>query len=176
MPPPILNLMGRSFGRLAVIGGPVRDGSRRICWKIQRYLNMGRTEDEAAVVWGVGNTQLRNYLKLLDLDQEVQKAVLKRQLGVTEAHRDYAPLTREDQVKKLEGAALPPAQPSGKPKRRKAKQGGKPCAALVRKVANDGVTPAVREALLWALGDTSSEQIGGKLKAAVSKAGKGASS
>ena len=133
--------------------------------KIQRYLDSGRTIEEAQVVWGLGEASLKNYLKLLDCSAKVQEAVKTGRLGFTAA-QPLAKLSRNEQDAKL--AALPPPAPSGKPKRKdtgkkKGKRRKVPSPALVRGVAANGVTPAVKQALLWALGDIEHSGTEGKL-------------
>ena len=134
--------------------------------KIQRYLNSGRTIEEAQVVWGLGLASIKNYLKMLDCSPKIQEAVATGRLGFTAA-QPLAKLTRSEQDAKL--ADLPLPAPSGKPKRKdtgkkKGKQRKKlPPPALVRAVAANGVTPSVKQALLWALGDIEHSATDGKL-------------
>ena len=133
--------------------------------KIQRYLNAGRTEDEAALTWGVSVATIKNWLKLLDLEPGVQVALAAGQLGLVEALDEYLPLTREEQAAKLEAAAsageLPAPAPNGKKKRKKKRKGSRPPAKLVREVAMRHAQKAVRQALLWSLGDMPAEEVEG---------------
>ena len=133
--------------------------------KIQRYLDSGRTVEEASMVWGVGEASIKNYLKMLDCAPAVQEAVAAGRLGFTAA-QPLAKLPRAEQNAAV--ADLPPAAKNGKPKRKdtgkkKGKRKVLPSPKLIRSVAEHGVTPAVKEALLWVLGDIKHEDTGGKL-------------
>lgn len=68
------------------------------------YLNMGASEERAAASCGKTVAQLRQLLKLLDLDPKVQEAVNNGSLSASAA-MNLADLCREDQVKALEDGA-----------------------------------------------------------------------
>lgn len=69
--------------------------------KLQRYLAMGRTEAEAAIVFGVSRQTIRNWIELLNLDVSVKLAVDAGVIGATAAVQVFSGLKREDQREKL---------------------------------------------------------------------------
>ncbi len=68
--------------------------------KVQRLLNMGKSPDEAAITFGVTKAAINQWLALLDLAPQVQKAVEEGEVSASAA-APLAKLTREDQVVKL---------------------------------------------------------------------------
>lgn len=64
--------------------------------KLQRFLALGRTEEEAAVTFGVTTKAIKDWLLLLDCSTEVQKAV---EQGVVPSYvaRELSSLPREEQ-------------------------------------------------------------------------------
>ncbi len=78
--------------------------------KLQRYLAMGRTEAEAAIVFGVSQQTIRNWLDLLDLDTSVQRAIESGVIGATAAVQTFAGMKRAEQREKL--AELQQAAPT----------------------------------------------------------------
>lgn len=69
--------------------------------KLQRFMVMGRSEAEAAVVFGVSRQTIANWKALLDLDSAVKEAVENGVIGATVAAQVFAPLSREEQRKHL---------------------------------------------------------------------------
>lgn len=53
--------------------------------KLQRYLDRGRTLEDAGIVFGATQATLKGYLALLDCHPEVQKAIDKGRIGITHA-------------------------------------------------------------------------------------------
>ena len=128
--------------------------------KVQRYLNGGRTPEEAGMVWGVSPDCIERWQRVLDLHEDVQGAVKAGRITFTSAVDRYSKLSREAQVKLLQGADAP--NPSGKPKR-----ASKPATRRIREVAAT-MPNQVREALLWAVGDLkASEVTNARLKEAI---------
>lgn len=68
--------------------------------KLARYLAMGRTEEEATVMFGVTLQTIKNWTVLLDLDTKVQKAVEEGKLSAHSA-AGLAALPRTEQREKL---------------------------------------------------------------------------
>ena len=68
--------------------------------KLKHYLSLGRTVEEAAIIFGVSGQTISNWEKLLDLAPEVQNEVDR---GTVAAHSaaPLAKLPREDQIVKL---------------------------------------------------------------------------
>lgn len=66
-----------------------------------RYLEMGRSEEEAAILWGVSVATVRNRLALLDLAPQIQKAVESGIVGATLAAKEFANIPREEQPARL---------------------------------------------------------------------------
>lgn len=69
--------------------------------KLARYLAMGRTEEEAAVMFGVTMQTIKNWTVLLDLDSKVQKAVEDGKISAHSA-AGLAKLSRPEQREKLD--------------------------------------------------------------------------
>jgi len=137
--------------------------------KMQRYLDTGRTVDEAAAAWGLSSIQVKRYLALLDLSPPVRRAVERGQMTMAAA-KPYTTMSREDQEAKLAEEDLPAPTPSGKPRRRR-KSSVRPSKAKVRKVA-ERASPTIREALLWAVGDVKADDVNGeRLRAAIFNGG-----
>ena len=74
--------------------------------KMQRYIAMGRTEEQAAVVAGLKVSGVKAHLALLDLAKPVQNAVIAGELSVTAAAH-LSGLDREQQIEALNGTAKP---------------------------------------------------------------------
>lgn len=83
--------------------------------KLSRFLAMGRSEAEAAVVFGMKEPEVKNLLKLLDCAKPVQKAVQDGVLSVSAA-ANLSSLPRTEQADKLEKLLKDAA---GKPKGKK---------------------------------------------------------
>lgn len=74
--------------------------------KLQRYMAMGRTEEQAAVVFGWKVSSVKAHLALLDLAKPVQRAVTDGELSVTAAAH-LSGLDREKQIEAMHGAKKP---------------------------------------------------------------------
>lgn len=79
--------------------------------KLRRYMAMGRSEDEASVMFGVSLSTIRNWLVLLDLTADVKKAVERGELSASAASK-LAGLSAEEQKAKL-GELIEEAKASG---------------------------------------------------------------
>lgn len=69
--------------------------------KLQRYLAMGRSEEEAAVAFGVTKATIDNMLKLLELDPKVQKVVERENIPLNVA-KELSALPQEEQPAALD--------------------------------------------------------------------------
>lgn len=69
--------------------------------KLERYLALGRTEEDASIQFGVGVQTIKNWLLLLEAGPEVKKAVKNGQLSST-AGCKIAALSREAQAAAVE--------------------------------------------------------------------------
>jgi len=72
----------------------VTDGPMTNALSAQRMLDLGQTEEEVAATFGIESTTLKNiWLKLLDLDASIQRAVEKGEISTTAAARlaQFAP-------------------------------------------------------------------------------------
>lgn len=92
----------RLFGVL-VSENEMRSGDSTVekAKKLQRYLDMGGDEDQAAVTFGVTKTTIRNYLALLDCDKSVQKAVDDGLITPSLAISEFSKMSREEQKEAL---------------------------------------------------------------------------
>jgi ParB family chromosome partitioning protein len=69
--------------------------------KLVRYLATGKSEEDAAVAFGVTMQSIRNWLKISELDTSVVKAIDKGQIKASAAW-NLAGLAREEQKQELE--------------------------------------------------------------------------
>jgi ParB family chromosome partitioning protein len=69
--------------------------------KLQRYLAMGRDEEDAAIAFGCSVQTIKNMLKLLELHPDVQKAIEKDELPASIA-KELSTLPQEEQPAALE--------------------------------------------------------------------------
>jgi ParB family transcriptional regulator, chromosome partitioning protein len=70
--------------------------------KLQRFINMGRTEEDAALMFCKSVAAVRDLLALLDCDATVQKAVEQGTIGATLAARQLSRLPRDEQKAELQ--------------------------------------------------------------------------
>jgi ParB family chromosome partitioning protein len=68
--------------------------------KMQRFLNLGRSEEQAAVVWGVSVSSIKNMVGLLDASRPIQKALSERRIKASAAYK-LSKLAPEEQKKRL---------------------------------------------------------------------------
>ena len=68
--------------------------------KVQRYLDLGRTMEEAAVTFGATTATLKSYLALLDCHPNVVKAIEAGRIGITHAKKLSA-MPQEEQTAEL---------------------------------------------------------------------------
>lgn len=88
--------VSRSANAMRVDDGPMTNARNA-----QRMLDMGATEEEVAVAFGVTPQSIKTWVSLLDLSSKVQHAVAKREIGIAAACT-LAKLPREEQDKHLE--------------------------------------------------------------------------
>lgn len=128
--------------------------------KCQKYLNMGRSEEEAATAFGVTVTCVKQWMKMLECAPAVRKAVEEGKIAASAA-AVLSDLPHEEQVKALEGA-FEESSKNGKKKpaaRAVAKAAGKDTAKMrsrreimKRLEDNPRLPKDYRTALLWVLG------------------------
>ncbi len=116
-------------------------------FKIQQYLNLGRNEDDCAVLWGCTKKTVQNRLKLLALCAPVREAVTAGTLKVSKALR-MVNLSFADQKR-----ALAPRPPAPKAPRR-------PSAKKVNLVlsANGALPAPARAAIRWVRGEITDQE------------------
>jgi ParB family chromosome partitioning protein len=73
------------------------DDQRIRARKLQRYINMGRTEEEAAVQFGVNVQTVKNLLSYLDLNPEVQRDIEKMGLPASTIGKELSKIPQEEQ-------------------------------------------------------------------------------
>jgi ParB family chromosome partitioning protein len=145
--------------------------------ELKKYLNMGRTEDEAAVTFGMTKNNIKNLMKLHDLAAPVRKAV-ENELLSPSAAAALADLERDEQVAELEKMLAAAERGGPKVTRKTAKKAAKsrkngaevtvaPPKRLITKVlqldkknGSNLPTDFVR-GIMWALGDIGPGSIGG---------------
>src|SRR6185369_15305976 len=69
---------------------------------VQRYVDMGYSEEEASVTFGVTTQTIKNLLALLDCDKTVQKAVTDGKIPASLAFQHFKSMPREEQKEALE--------------------------------------------------------------------------
>ena len=141
--------------------------------KVARYLDTGKSEQEAAVVYGVTVATIRNWMTLLDLSPAVQAAVGAGEIGAVAA-LELRDLTHAEQAERVAQIRNGASAAAGEMRRqRKARQrdeggeggdNGEPRAkvvsrAVLRKIAGhekfDGLPEEAKSLLLWILGEPS---------------------
>lgn len=120
-------------------------------YQIQRYMDMGRNEDDCAQLWGVTKKTIQNRLKLLALCPEARKAVAEGSLKVSRAVR-LSSLSYEEQREAM----------TAKPKPRAKRPPKKKVQRLLN--SNGHVPAAVRAAIQWINGEISDDQAAAKIK------------
>lgn len=136
--------------------------------KVARYLDTGKSEAEAALVYGVSAQTIRNWMALLELAPAVQAAVTAGQIGAVAA-LELRDLPHREQESKVETIIANGASASAGEMRRQRKaradksEGDAERAKVVsrivlRKVAEsdkfDSLPDEARALLLWILGET----------------------
>lgn len=149
--------------------------------KAQRLLNLGQDEDYVAQCFGLSVQQVKNLLSLLDLDERVQKAVERGELGATVATQ-LADLKHSDQWTKAQelvtaGAGVAEAKRQKQERTAAKKNGGqratsndeargkRPSVSVVRKLGDakgdktkefiENLSPDARDLFYWMLGEES---------------------
>jgi ParB family chromosome partitioning protein len=143
--------------------------------KCQRYMDMGRSEDEAAVQFGVDAKTVKMWQKLLELSPRVKKAVAAGQISASAAV-SLAKMTHEQQDAQLEeaiaeGRTSVTAVKQGVRVRRKTEKGEEATTApgkrLLRALWKQHrakeivLDETVAKVLGWVLGDVKPERIAG---------------
>lgn len=139
--------------------------------KAARYLDTGKSEAEAAIVYGVSTQTIRNWMALLELAPRVQAAVTAGQIGAAAA-LELRDLPHREQESKIEAiAANGAAASAGEMRRQRKARAAKPEAEgdnaerakvvsriVLRKLAEhekfDALPDEARALLLWILGET----------------------
>lgn len=156
------------------------DGLMSKASNLQRYMNMGYSEDDAAVTFGVSTQTIRAWGKLLDLDPKVIKAINGNRISASAASR-LADLPRKQQCEELSGllakGVVTAAAASRATKSRKngTQATAAPSKRTVRKVlaanaGDDVLDPEFIRGVKWVLGELSSDSIKG-MDGLVSEAG-----
>ncbi len=143
--------------------------------ELKRYLNLGRTEDEAAITFGMTKANIKNLMRLHDLDPQVRKAVESGDLKPSAA-AELADLSRDEQKEEL-AKILAAAEKGEKPTVRAVKKAMKkktgeganvaPPKRLINAVLklNDKHGKVLNQdfvrGILWTLGDMPSTTIKG---------------
>jgi ParB family chromosome partitioning protein len=79
--------------------------------KVQRLINLGGTEEDAAVAFGVTTQTIRNWLKMLNAGPEVLDAAKSGKIGATAA-REIAALPKPKQAEALKRATADGKKPT----------------------------------------------------------------
>jgi ParB family chromosome partitioning protein len=69
--------------------------------KMQRYLDLGRSAEQAAVLWGVSVSSIKNTVGLLDSSKPLRKALREGKVKASAAYK-LARMSPEEQKKKVE--------------------------------------------------------------------------
>lgn len=126
--------------------------------KCRRYLAMGKTEAEAAIVFGVTGQTIKNWMEIISLTPSVKKAVDNGTISATAAAKlsKLAPAEQKEAAEDLIDAAAKSGKKRVTINKAAAKVGrkrsmrSKKQIAEVARVANE---PWIRGVLLWVLGE-----------------------
>ncbi len=127
--------------------------------KLQRYLGLGHSVEDAAVTFGVTPAAIRNWQSLLDLSKDVQKMVERGEISASAASK-LAALPRDEQkaeAEKLVGSGkATTAQANRAAQQRQGKEGGtvRVGSKQIKEVLSTVKTlhPEARKAMRWVLG------------------------
>jgi ParB family chromosome partitioning protein len=144
--------------------------------KLKRFLDIGGTEEDAVVMFGVTKVSLKNWLSLLDLDSKVQHMVSDGKLSASAAG-DLSKLERKDQVEEAQRLIAAGTTTTADVKRTVAKKRGRsraeedglkpPGKVAIRKVidlCNDGgadIDDMVLKTMRWINGEIAAKSIKG---------------
>ncbi len=147
--------------------------------KLKRYFDMGKTEDEAAIMFGVSTRSIKNWKKLLDLDGSVKKAVEQGKISASAA-AGLADLPREEQKKQLIKLLKEATATGKKPTQRKTERSSGNVSAKTKapgkktikrllaldpdELYNAGLDEQAIKVLRWAIGDLRASSITGLSK------------
>lgn len=151
---------GRMMGMMISENEARRDSTPLIKARTaQRYIEHGRSEEDAAEVFGVSVKTIQTWLSLLDLDKSVQALVEKGKLSATAAGK-LVELPRDEQKQKAKelvdsgnttSAAAERAASGGNGKKPKPLR---PSVKEIRETAQQpGMHPEYVRALKWVLGE-----------------------
>jgi ParB family chromosome partitioning protein len=142
------------------------DGPLAKATKCQRYLDMGRSEAEAAVAFGVTKKTIGMWLRLLELDPKVRKAVEAQKLSPTAASHlaNLSPEKQRETLAKLLANGKPTvAAAKTARKTNGAATHSRPTRQMIRRVIE--TKGDLREDFLlgvrWAAGDLDSTAVRG---------------
>ena len=136
--------------------------------KAQRYIDLGRSEEDVAITFGIPLTSVKGLLSLLDLDDQVQVLIHERRLSQTAA-LTLRDLPREQQREKAEeyatlGVTVEEAKRQTKMRKTNGNghgedaRGVRPSMAVLRKLSESedfigGLSSDARDVMLWILGE-----------------------
>jgi ParB family chromosome partitioning protein len=125
--------------------------------KLSRYLAMGRTEEQAAIAFGVSTVTIKTWLVMLTLSDKVKQAVDGGVISATAAVK-LADLPRPEQETALNSLIESGGRTSGR-NVEKVKNGNRPSLAKMKsrkavelKLAEEGLHTEFIAALKWVLG------------------------
>jgi len=131
--------------------------------KCAKYINMGRSEDEAAIAFGVTKQAINSWLKLLECSAPVRKAVESGQLASSAATKlaELPAAEQKDALAELMSAAPAGKKPTAKTAAAVAKKRGSKNGTSVRrgtkeiraKLEETGLPRGFKDGLLWVLGE-----------------------
>ena len=122
-------------------------------YKMSKYMDLGHDENDCADLWGVTDRTVRNRLYLLDLCDEVQKAVVEGKITVSNAIK----------LRALSHAAQRKALKAPKPERK----ARRPSQKKIKLVLDERVKlpKTVRVAIQWVTGEITDEEAAKEIKA-----------
>lgn len=138
--------------------------------KLQKFLNMGRSEEEAAIAFGVTLTSVKDWLSVLELSSPVKKAIQDGKIAASAA-RQLVKLEPDKQKEALEKLLESGKATGTRAKKAAGKNGTARKSGLSKKEegTRDRLALILREAKLpdtfrellgWALGEVSGEEAG----------------
>ena len=126
--------------------------------KCARYLSMGKSEEEAALTFGVSKQCIQSWLKLLECSAPVRKAVEEGKIAATAALK-LSPLPYKEQQETLQGLMEKTSNGKRITARQTAKATGQKSSRMksrkeiLKKLEESGLSPNYKKALQWVLGD-----------------------
>lgn len=129
--------------------------------KAAKYMSFGHTEAEACVVFGVSRITMTAWLKLLELEPSLVKAVERQEISASQALEKAGAGSEAQKALAEEVRVKAKASPGKKRPKAKARPGKVKIQKMYESIAEVGRLKHEARALSWVLGTLSDEELTG---------------